>query len=100
MKTIARVTHGGAHDAHVSRVDRLGQERWDAIAADCAAWARQASVAWRDVVVLVPFVELLAPARRAFARLGPWMPRIETTRTLAASLGPEASADGRTASTP
>ena len=94
MKTIARVTHGGAHDAPVSRADRLGQDRWDAIAADCADWARQASVAWRDAVVLVPFVELLAPARRAFARLGTWMPRIETTRTLAATLGPPTAADG------
>ena len=73
---------------------RPGEARWDAIAADCADWARQASVAWRDAVVLVPFVELLAPARRAFARLGTWMPRIETTRTLAASLGPPTAADG------
>src|SRR6185369_16533801 len=94
MKTIARVTHGGAHDAPVSRADRLGQDRWDAVAADCADWARKASVAWRDAVVLVPFVELLAPARRAFARLGTWMPRIETTRTLAATLGPPTAADG------
>ena len=51
-------------------------------------------MSWRDAVVLVPFVELLAPARRAFARLGTWMPRIETTRTLAASLGPPTAADG------
>jgi ATP-dependent helicase/nuclease subunit B len=36
----------------------------------------------------VPFVQLLAPARRAFAAAGGWMPRIETTRTLAATLGP------------
>ena len=42
----------------------------------------------RDAVVLLPFVQLLAPARRAFAAAGGWMPRIETTRTLAASLGP------------
>ncbi|MGZ8259518.1 MAG: RecB family exonuclease [Caldimonas sp.] len=42
----------------------------------------------RDVVVLVPFVQLLPPARRAFAAAGGWMPRIETTRTLSASLGP------------
>ncbi|MEO5844667.1 MAG: PD-(D/E)XK nuclease family protein [Caldimonas sp.] len=93
MKTIARVTPGGPGGARVSRTDGLGQERWDCIAVDCADWARQASVAWRDVVVLVPFVELLAPARRAFARLGTWMPRIETTRTLAASLGPPTGAD-------
>ncbi|MEO8310708.1 MAG: PD-(D/E)XK nuclease family protein [Caldimonas sp.] len=88
------MTHRGAHDARVSRTDGPGEERWDAIAAGCADWAGQASVAWRDAVVLVPFVELLAPARRAFARLGTWMPRVETTRTLAASLGPPTAADG------
>src|SRR5436190_23784936 len=93
MKTIARVTHRGLQDARVSPTDGPSQARWNAIAADCAEWARQASVSWRDAVVLVPFVELLAPARRAFARLGTWMPRIETTRTLAASLGPSTAAD-------
>jgi len=96
MKTIARVTHGGLHEARVSPTDGPAEARWNAIAADCADWARQASVAWRDAVVLVPFVELLGPARRAFARLGTWMPRIETTRTLAASLGPPTTADGET----
>ena len=94
MKTIARVQPGGSHGAHASRSESPGEARWDTIAADCADWARQASVSWRDAVVLVPFVELLAPARRAFARLGIWMPRIETTRTLAASLGPPTAADG------
>jgi len=94
MKTIARVKLGGLHDERASRAGAPVDERWDAIAAECADWARQASVAWRDVAVLLPFVELLAPARRAFARLGTWMPRIETTRTLAASLGPPTAADG------
>ena len=94
MKTIARVTNSGAREARVSPTGSPGEERWDAIAAECADWARQASVAWRDAVVLVPFVELLAPARRAFARLGTWLPRIETTRTLAASLGPPTAGDG------
>ena len=84
----------GSHGAHDSRSDSTGEARWDDIAADCADWARQASVSWRDAVVIVPFVELLAPARRAFARLGTWMPRIETTRTLAASLGPPTASDG------
>jgi len=96
MKTIARVTHGGLHEARVSPTEGPAEVRWNAIAADCAEWAGQASVEWRDAVVLVPFVELLAPARRAFARLGTWMPRIETTRTLAASLGPPTAADGET----
>jgi ATP-dependent helicase/nuclease subunit B len=61
---------------------------WDAIARRVEDWSASAGVALRDVVVLVPFVQLLAPARRAFAHAGGWMPRIETTRTLAASLGP------------
>ena len=94
MKTIARVTDGGRADVRVSRTGRPVEDGWDTIAARCAEWAREGSVSWRDAVVLVPFVELLAPARRAFARLGTWMPRIETTRTLAASLGPPTAADG------
>src|SRR3954452_21949391 len=94
MKTIVRVTHGGLQEARVSPTDGPAEARWNAIAADCADWARQASVAWRDAVVLVPFLELLAPDRRAVARLGTWMPRIQTTRTLAASLAPPTAADG------
>lgn len=64
--------------------------------ADAGFWPRAAarSLAWsqahglRDCVVLVPFAQLLAPARRAFAGLGGWQPRIETTQTLARSLAP------------
>jgi len=93
MKTIARTRPGRLHGAPAPRHDRPVEAFWDTIAAGCAEWARQASVSWRDAVILVPFLELLAPARRAFARLGTWMPRIETTRTLAASLGPPAAAD-------
>lgn len=63
-------------------------ERWAAIAARIIGWAAEHSVVLRDAVVLVPFAQLLPEARRAFARTGGWMPRIETTRTLAASLGP------------
>ncbi|HZT54769.1 MAG TPA: hypothetical protein VFA35_00975, partial [Burkholderiaceae bacterium] len=62
--------------------------RWPAIAARVAAWADEQGLALRDAVVLVPFAQLLPEARRAFARAGGWMPRVETTRTLAASLGP------------
>ena len=92
MTTIARVTPASPHDAGVVVTC---EERWDAIAVASADWARGAGVSWRDAVVIVPFVELLAPARRAFARLGIWMPRIETTRTLAASLGPPTSSDAQ-----
>lgn len=38
--------------------------------------------------MLLPFSALLAPAREAFAAAGGWQPRVETTRTLAATLAP------------
>jgi len=68
-----------------------GRDRWDEIAAAAGAWARAEGVGWRDAVVLLPFAQLLPLARRAFARAGGWQPRIETTKTLAASLGPSAA---------
>ena len=77
MATIARTT-----------LDVPGTTRWDAIAERIRSWAEVERVPLRDVVVLLPFVQLLAPARRPFAATGGWMPRIETTRTLAGSLGP------------
>jgi len=64
--------------------------RWAIIAARIAAWADEHGVALRDATVLLPFAQLLPEARAAFALRGGWMPRVETTRTLAASLGPAA----------
>ena len=61
---------------------------WTGVARRVVDWATRHELALRDVVLLVPFLQLLAPARRAFAAAGAWLPRIETTRTLAASLGP------------
>ena len=63
-------------------------ERWAAIAARIASWAQAGQIELRDAVVLLPFTELLPHARQACAALPGWMPRIETTRTLAAALGP------------
>ena len=63
-------------------------ERWAAIAARAAVWAQAAGLELRDAVVLLPFTELLPHARAAFMTHAGWMPRIETTRTLAAGLGP------------
>jgi ATP-dependent helicase/nuclease subunit B len=63
-------------------------ERWAGIAARAAAWAQAAPLELRDAVVLLPFIELLPHAREAFMARRGWMPRIETTRTLAAALGP------------
>lgn len=61
---------------------------WAKVARQVHEWAIEREIALRDTVVLVPFVQLLAPARRAFASTGGWMPRVETVRTMAASLGP------------
>lgn len=63
---------------------------WPDVAGAIAAWAQAQGVALRDAVVLVPFAQHLPLARRAFARAGGWMPRIETTMTLARSLAPPA----------
>ena len=52
------------------------------------AWADAQRIELRDAVVLLPFAQLLPLLRGAWARRGGWMPRIETARTLAASLGP------------
>jgi len=83
MTTIARPTLENA----------VGDEgRWDAIAAQITVWAVANGVSLRDAVVLLPFAQLLPDARRAFARSGGWMPRIETTKTLVASLGPPSPA--------
>jgi ATP-dependent helicase/nuclease subunit B len=68
-----------------------GSSRWDAVAKQVSSWLASERLALRDAVVVLPFVQLLAPARRAFAATGAWLPRIETTRTLAASLGPPPS---------
>ena len=53
-----------------------------------SAWALAQGVELRDAVVLLPFAQLLGIARRAFAEAGGWMPRLETTQTLARSLAP------------
>lgn len=79
MTTIVRLTLENAAGA---------ANRWPAIAACVTGWAAEHDVVLRDAVMLVPFAQLLPEARRAFARAGGWMPRVETTRTLAASLGP------------
>jgi len=68
-----------------------GTDRWDGVAGAVATWAQARGAPLRDAVVLLPFAQLLPLARQAFARAGGWLPRVETTRTLAASLGPAAA---------
>ena len=81
MATIARAALENTSSDHAP---------WARIASSVVEWARACPVELRDAVVLLPFAQLLPLARNAFARAGGWSPRIETTRTLAASLGPAA----------
>jgi ATP-dependent helicase/nuclease subunit B len=65
-------------------------DRWATVAARAVAWADRRGVGLRDTIVLLPFAQLLPLARAAFGREGGWLPRIETTQTLARALGPPA----------
>ena len=62
---------------------------WPEITAQLRAQASRRGLVLRDCIVLVPFVQLLAAARLEFAKRGGWMPRVETSHTLAKTLGSE-----------
>ena len=59
---------------------------WRAVALQARTWAEAQKIELRDAVLLLPLAAHLPLARSAWARLGGWMPRIETTRSLARSL--------------
>lgn len=65
---------------------------WLRVAEQTRAWAGTANLALRDLTVLVPFVQLIEPARQAFASIGGWQPRVETTHSLTAALAPASAA--------
>jgi ATP-dependent helicase/nuclease subunit B len=65
---------------------------WSQAVGRMSAWAQARHVERRDAIVLLPFAQLLPLARAAWAHHGGWMPRIETTQTLAAALAPAAPA--------
>ncbi|HZE92694.1 MAG TPA: hypothetical protein VE029_13450, partial [Rhizobacter sp.] len=65
-----------------------GASQWAAIVEIARRWAVAAGVNLQGAVLLVPFAQHLPLARRAWAQAGGWMPRIETTQTLAQTLGP------------
>ncbi len=66
------------------------------VARQVRAWLAARRLPAQDCVLLLPFAALLAPAREAFAAGGGWLPRTETTLTLAAALAPPvASAPGQ-----
>ncbi|MFG6449591.1 PD-(D/E)XK nuclease family protein [Roseateles sp. BYS180W] len=67
---------------------------WETAMAGAADWLRQRGLASRDAVVLLPFAQQLASARRAWRGTGLWPPRMETTHSLASALGPSPLSQG------
>lgn len=61
---------------------------WRRVAATCADWLAGQGASLRDAVLLLPFAQQLAPARRAFLARGGWQPQLATTHSLASALGP------------
>ena len=65
---------------------------WRRVAAVSADWLGAQGAAVRDAVLLLPFAQQIAPARRAWLTQGGWQPRITTSHSLASALGPTALA--------
>jgi ATP-dependent helicase/nuclease subunit B len=79
-------------DRHATPEGARREAPWARVVAIVEDWARRRRLELREVVVLVPYAELLGPARRVFGSRHGWMPRIETTLTLAAACRPPAAA--------
>ncbi len=67
---------------------------WDAAVQRITAWMREQGVQSRDAIVLLPFAQQLASARRAWRGTGLWPPRMETSHSLASALGPSPLSQG------
>lgn len=61
---------------------------WRRVAATCTQWLTEHGAPVRDAVLLLPFAQQIAPARRAWLAQGGWQPRITTSHSLASALGP------------
>ena len=61
---------------------------WAAAVAAAVRWAGERDLPLRDAVFLVPFAQHLPLARAAWGESNTWLPRIETTQTLARSIAP------------
>ncbi len=61
---------------------------WQRLAQQCQAWLAAQKLSARDAVLLLPFAQQIAPARRAWTAQGLWQPRITTSHSLASALGP------------
>ena len=67
-------------------LDTTLPDPWAAVVAQARAWSDAAKIELRDAVLLLPIQQHLPLARLAWARVGGWMPRIETVQSLARSL--------------
>ncbi|OYT99427.1 MAG: hypothetical protein CFE40_06130 [Burkholderiales bacterium PBB1] len=67
---------------------------WSAAVSAASRWAEARGVALRDAVFVVPFAQHLPLARAAWAQTDRWMPRVETTQTLACSIAPSEPPSG------
>jgi ATP-dependent helicase/nuclease subunit B len=75
-------------DQHQLHAAAPPDQFWKDMAAAARHWLGLQDVQARDAVVVLPFAELLPLCRRALATDGQWMPRVETLRSLGATLGP------------
>ncbi|MDM4764841.1 PD-(D/E)XK nuclease family protein [Pelomonas sp. SE-A7] len=66
---------------------------WTRVAEQAGQWLEGQGLEARDAVLILPFAQHLAPARRAWMQLGRWLPRIETTHSLASALAPAGLAE-------
>ena len=67
---------------------------WSRFVATAAGWAAEHNVQLRDAIVLVPFAQQLNDVRAAWGRLGGWVPRVETSSTLAVAMRRGAAQSG------
>ena len=72
---------------------------WRRVADVSADWLPDQGAAVRDAVLLLPFAQQLAPARRAFLARGGWLPVVvDDSHSLASALGPMPLASRRSSS--
>jgi len=69
-------------------LDIADSDPWSSATTASVSWAREQGVSLRDAVFLVPFAQHLPLARQAWGDVETWMPRVETTQTLARSAAP------------
>ena len=84
-----------AHEQRRMEVTTDVSSAWRAVATEVTEWLVARGIDRREAIVLVPFVHLIDPLRRALAAGDGWLPRVETTRTLTEGLAPApVAADG------